>query len=197
MANEYSTIDDLDADDGVEVNQLEVAGAGAEVIEDEFKNRWTIPNDSLTEDSAFLPTEWDLINDQLDPRFHYQLVKVDKVAEYSLSGFVPVKKAEFKGINPELLMEYGKPVTDIYARGDVVLMKIPRVLAMRRLRQKENLKQQMLNLTEPTPEMLARAGRGGQSLTPALERLREAARATKAGSFSDEISSRQSPKLTE
>lgn len=154
--------------DGVSAETIEVAG----VVRDKQGHEWAIPADDTVDD-------WDeysfLGKLNFDKAFHYQLVAENKVDQHALKGFVPVTREEV-GLPPTVSTDLGKPVTTIVHYMDAVLMKIPKILADRAQARKARTAKTIVDATEPTQEMLARAKAKGQRATTmreTRERLRE------------------------
>lgn len=148
----------------VECETLEVAGE----ISDGLGNTWQIPADGLDD-----PYDLGSVNPfehlRLDPRFHYQLVRNDKVSVKRLEQFVPVTKDEV-GLMSELDVEYGTPQSTVVTYLDSTLMKIPKVLAKRRRDARTREAQRVVEDTEPTAQMQARDARDGR---PPIRSTRE------------------------
>jgi hypothetical protein len=118
--------------DGVTANRVEVAGIGIELdtLTDEFTGKtWTIPTGKFDED-VFHSSPFDIANK--DPRFHYAAYRVDEVGDMQAQGFVPVTRKETK-IDHITSSDSPQPLDSYHTIGsDMVLMKIPQVLADRR-----------------------------------------------------------------
>ena len=187
---------EFDPDEGVDVQTIEVAGLGAEVLDDGFGRVWNIPAENLDDNTDLANTIFDEIIKKLDPRFHYQLVGAKDWGKYKLQDFAIVSKKEL-GLGNDLVIEYGKTLTDDFAVGDAILVKIPKVLAMRRIKRRQDLIEQYKNLTEPNPDMLTRAARSGTPVMKSLQELRDSAKGVRGGSLERTINSHISEKLTQ
>lgn len=144
-------------DEGVEVKEFSAGG----ILVDEYGNQWTIPAETFEDfdDLNYNP----IGNLRYDPRFHYQLEKVQDIAKKRSEGFVPCRRDEL-GMIDGLAKENGQPVDDLFIMSNSVMMKIPKVIADRRQAAKVRLAKAVKDATEPTPEMLARAGKGRVAL---------------------------------
>ncbi len=164
-------LDKLEQDmrDGFDCNSIEVPG----IMKDDQGHTWAIPAEGLTDrDDLGELNPFGKLN--YDPRFHYQMEHQDRVSQKMTEGFVPVTRQEV-GVPPPVELEYGKPISDVLHLMDTVLMKIPRVLADRLQSRKARVAKSVIDATEPSREMLRRAGRNkskfknNQNLTEAAE----------------------------
>ena len=122
-------------DDG-ELQATEISTAG--IVEDDYGNKWTLPETPLGEDIDFNYNPVDL--PKRDPRFHYQFERSDRLAWAISEGFVPVRRSEV-GLN--MLNESNRKLGDygintntdddpVHVVHDLTLVKIPTQIAERR-----------------------------------------------------------------
>lgn len=177
------------AESGVECNTIEAPG----IIKDDQGHTWAIPAEGLDDVGSDADLEpFGKLN--LDPRFHYQMEREDRVQQKMTQGFVPVTCEEV-GVPPPVESSYGQPVSRVLHKMDTVLMKIPKVLADRLQARKARVAREIVDATEPSPDMLRRAGKGKSKFKTNKE-LTEAAEA--AGfSMSVERKSRRTARLVD
>lgn len=153
-------------EDVLRVSSVEVAG----VLKDDEGNEWAIPADNV-EDQYDLGTSNPFEHLSYDPRFHYQLVRTDRVDQKKMEQFVPVKRREVN--MPESLnQDYGTPTGSLVQYLDSTLMKIPKVIASRRQAARVREAQRVKEQTEPTSAMLARSARPGGPEIKSAEKSR-------------------------
>jgi len=140
-------------EDVLHVEEVAVAG----VIIDDQGNRWSIPAEDV-EDRYDLGSTNPFQNLKYDPRFHYQLVRNDRVAAKQMEQFVPVTKAEVK-MPEDVSKDFGSSPGSIVQHLDCTMMKIPMVIRDRRQAARVREAQRVKEQTEPTPAMLARRAR--------------------------------------
>lgn len=160
-----------DDSSGLEVlESITVGGVKAQVVEDGLGHVWTIPAEAV-EDMYDHVNIFEAIKHRFDERFHYQLEPRSNVGRKMLEGFVVVTKEEL-GLPGTLVMEYGQPVDTTFAVGDAVLMKIPKLLAERRLHKREERIREVRDLTEPSKyNAESRQSDGGQLEALKAEKL--------------------------
>ena len=71
--------------EGVEIENLEVAGVIVEYLEDSLGNRWAVPADNVDEPGDYNPRN-PLDFPNKDPRFDYQWVRDEQLPVYLASG---------------------------------------------------------------------------------------------------------------
>lgn len=151
-------------DRGLEINDIEVAG----VVKDRYGNTWAIPAESEDDLSNYDPSG-PFGKIQYDPAFHYQLVREDEVMRKKTEGFVvcTLEELGLEAFTVPGAPDHGTPTTAIFHQIDAVMVKIPKVLADRRQKRKEQVAREVREAIEPTEEMLSRAGlTGGRKTRP-------------------------------
>lgn len=147
-------------DGSVEADRIQVPG----IIKDAYGEEWAVPADELAYD--------ELLTDPLklpkkDPNFHYQFVREDQVTAKATEGFKPVRREEV-GVQNIITRDVGSPLADYHQVHDLLLMKIPKVLADRRYRALKRMADEAVEqITDP--QKLAKAGGQDRQLTRSSE----------------------------
>lgn len=144
------------AANSVDAQELQVGG----ILTDAEGNTWAVPADG-TEDLSDLgaPGPMDLPKDKMDPRFHYQWIRLDQWPHYQSRQFARVTEKEMGRLH---LMEaqYGQSPTTYMEYCGTMLVKCPKFIAERIERDKEHARLLALDGTQPTEQMLESARRG-------------------------------------
>jgi hypothetical protein len=188
-------VDDLDVDlddlssGGIDASTIQVGG----VVRDAQGHEWLVPADE-TEDLGDLKVN-PFGELTLDPAFHYQTCRIDEVSAKLSEGFVLVTRDEV-GLPSikNLEREFGMAESTYVRLHDGVLIKLPKILADRKQAKKARLAQAVVDSTEPTEEMLARARRSNSPLMRSAAEIED--KLKQKGPFEKRLERRVSSSLT-
>lgn len=169
--DEIEALKDEAEDRGLEVNDIAVAG----VVKDRYGNTWAIPAEEDDDLSNYDPSG-PFGKIKYDPTFHYQLERAENVTKKKSEGFVvcTLEELGLEAFTVPGAADHGTPTTSVFHQIDAVMMKIPKVLADRRQKRKEQVAREVREAIEPTEEMLSRAGLSGGRKTRPSEAIAEA-----------------------
>lgn len=147
---------ELKNDGTLDVAQVEVPG----IIRDDYGNEWTVP----TNDASFV----ELLTNPLalpkqNPEFHYQFVRNDQVTAKTTEGFRPVLREEVGVADIVIDANTDASHASYHQVHDLLLMKIPKVLANRRYKAAARMCNEAVAQVGD-PRTLAQAGGRGKTL---------------------------------
>jgi len=138
-----------------ELSASEIAAAG--IIEDDFGNRWTLPQSDLGEEWSSTYSPIDL--PKKDPRFEYQFERTDRLGWAISDQWMPVRRSEIGLVKlndaSKKLSDYGIHQGDeldpIHTVGDLTCVKIPKQIAAAR-RKRAQLEAERVKATIEPPK---------------------------------------------
>jgi hypothetical protein len=173
-------------DDGVSVASIQTAG----VLIDADGGVWTVPEeDAYSDDLKLYQSPFDIKKDE---RFYYQFENYKDANILMSEGFRPVSRKElgldgFKALNIKP-NEYGIGADGTYTVGDLVCMKIPKVIEQRKRAAMKRLCDSAVEATDKKFDEHGRARPGATYIPESLAAKGNEAlskiRATKGGNVS-------------